>query len=137
MGRNVPARGKSPSSIKNRLRFWKLFRRYWLTLRSWEWAFFSLAILIQNGSFISSMNRSSKSRTAPECLEQLFLRLTGGTRAQEGTVNASPEGSSSACVLAIGEGFSYFGQNCCTLLRSAQEAAGSKRSLLRPDWRGM
>jgi hypothetical protein len=42
-----------------------------------------------------------------------------------------------ACVLAIGKGFSYFGQNCCTLLRAAQEVAGSKRSLLRPDWRGM
>ena len=39
---------------------------------------------------------------------------------------ASPEGSSGACVLAIGEGFSYFGQNCCTLLRAAQGAAGSK-----------
>jgi hypothetical protein len=47
------------------------------------------------------------------------------------------EGSSGACVLAIDKAFSYFGQNCCTLLRAAQEAARGKRSLLRPDWRGM
>src|SRR6266852_6737955 len=51
--------------------------------------------------------------------------------------NASPEGSSGACVLAIGEGFSHFGQNCCTLLRAAQGAAGSKGRRLRPDWRGV
>src|SRR6266851_4891341 len=134
MGRNVPARGKSPGSLRNGLDL-EVFRRYWLTLRSREWAFFSLAILIQNGSFIASMNRWSRSRTAPECLEQLLLdREDPGPRRYG---NASPEGSSGACILAIGKGFSYFGQNCCTLLRAAQEAAGSKRSLLRPDWRGM
>jgi hypothetical protein len=106
MGRNVPARGKSPGSVRNGLDL-EVFRRYWLTLRSRKWAFSSLAILIQNGSFMASMNRWSRSRSAHKCLEQLFLRLPGGYPGARRSGNASPEGSSGACVLAIGEGFSY------------------------------
>jgi hypothetical protein len=65
-------------------------------------------------------------------LEQLFLRFTGANR------NAiSVRGRVSACVLAMCKVFSYFGQNHCTLLGAAQEAAGKKGSRLRRDWRGI
>jgi hypothetical protein len=77
MGRNVPARGESPGSVRNSLDLEVVSKG--LTLRSWEWAFFSF-------SHLDSTRQLHFFQLLLRFLRRFEVRLTGGYPVTRGPV---------------------------------------------------
>ena len=103
LGRDVRACVKSSGGLGTE----RSFQKCWLTLRSREWAFFLFSHFDSKQQLHFFDESMIEVQTPPEYLEQLFLRLTGGTRVQEGSVmrlrrdRAVPAFSQSAKVFPI------------------------------------